>query len=367
MMQIPNHEIMSNSIPPFPRHIHEVDQTYQELVTIPKQRKNLMARVAIGAVVSLMPASCIARAYTQNEWLRTMNNDSGEMIEYAEGCEPFTLIRTTEEGKPVVVQGTATEQEINQTLQTEAKFKATRSAAENFEAKSFDLAEAIREWIDIFRNKQQTFVSTYTGAVFHLYSDKPDAFKHFDAEAFDRAAHMILDPSVAYSHKAVDQFAECMRHRFIDPNGPRELEGKRINIYIPSTYGLCWVNGQFQDKPPRAKAREFCDSTGGTKYELIVPTGIIPVKSSWVVTMPTSSNIDYAERAISENITHEFGHLLTQAGGLPFELIPNEKVVDMLESESLEQLYPEGPPRIIKYQLKPSAQKMVDLILGKND
>ena len=83
--------------------------------------------------------------------------------------------------------------------------------------------------------------------------------------------------------------------------------------------------------------------------------------------MPTSSNIDTAEQAISKSITHEFGHLLTQAGGLPFELIPNEKVVDMLESEALGHLYPDGPPRIIKYRLKASEQKLIDLILGKND
>ena len=127
----------------------------------------------------------------------------------------------------------------------EAQFKNTRSAAENFKARSFDITEAAREWMDIFRNKQQTFVSEYSGAIFHLYSDKPNAFKHFDAEAFDTAAHIILDPSISHAHIAIKEFADCMRHRFIDPNGPRELEGKHINIYIPSTYGLCWVNGQF--------------------------------------------------------------------------------------------------------------------------
>ena len=88
-MQISNHESSSELIPRFPQHIHDVDQAHQKLVTIPKQRKRLLARIAIGTAAFLTPVGCIARTYTQNDWIRTMNNESDEMIEYAEGCDPL--------------------------------------------------------------------------------------------------------------------------------------------------------------------------------------------------------------------------------------------------------------------------------------
>lgn len=348
------------SIPIFPEQASQVDTQHLEKVTAPRYRRKNLARLAIATATSLTPVSCIANSYSRNDWISTRNNDSGEMIEYAEGCEPFTLLRQSDDGATIVINGTATEQQIIQTLDTEAKFKHTRSAAENFEPQSFNFIETAKEWIDVFGSKQYTYKSKYSGVVFHIYSDKPDAFESFDLEAFDEITHAILNPDIKYNHISIQQFADCMKRRFIESDGPRELEGKDINVFIPSDYGVCWVNGQIQDKPPRAKSKEFCDSIGGTKYMLDLSIGPVQKKSSWVVTMPTSSNIETAQLAMSQYIAHEFGHLFTQAGGLPFELIPNEKVVDMLEQEALQQIYPDVQPVVLNYHPKPSTMEVLD-------
>ena len=150
----------------------------------------------------------------------------------------------------------------------------------------------------------------------------------------------------------MQEFADCMRWRFVDPQGPRELEGVTIHLYIVSDRGVCFKNGIIQDKP-KQNATEFCDSVGATKAGIVFAfPPFLNEKADWSVIMATAEEKESAERQISRRLLHELsGHYLLQRAGQEFAWDLNESAAQEYEEQAIRQLYPDNElPQIVSYR-----------------
>lgn len=340
-------------MPQFPESQRIVEQDHLKRVAAPASRRQLVRNIMIASSLVATPPTIALASVAQNEWLFTGDSE-GTIIEDVDGCEPFTKSDVLEDGSIVFEAGSNgmySDQMKLATLLVELEHKKTVSAAENFEADRFELHKAIKQWAEVLRHRQLAFTSEISGLRIHLYSDRTDAFASVDTKALDRLTHAILDPSIDYPHVGMQEFVDCMYWRFIDQNGPRELEDVDLNIYIPSQRGICFRNGILQNKPER-HSEGFCDSVGGTKSEIAfaIPP-FFHKKSDWSIVIGTRHDKEDAEAQISRHLLHELsGHYLLQRAGQAFKWDANEAASQEYEEQAYQQLFGDGSlPIVIRY------------------
>lgn len=279
--------------------------------------------------------------------------DDIEMIEDAAKCPPFDYVNTDlATGRPIVPQGFTLEQAIATTT-TENDFADVKSAADNVEPRKFNLFASINELLGFDDTEFASFTSEYSGADFHLYSDREDPFESVDTEVIDELIHASLDDTIVYDHITVNQFMEYARDNILLSHGGHMLDGERINIYLHSQPEYCWSNGTVQKFPTGTGTtfKEFCDSRGASYKDVtisIIP-GILQYEHTWMAVMTHRSLDGKANEKLNEGLLHEFVHIVQQYLGLPFKYNPNERHADYVEEETIETLYPDGLPLGIKF------------------
>lgn len=313
-------------------------------------QKNGVGRAIAALLIAVTPASLVYQNYEANEWVSTMHQD-GPMFEDAKKCPPLPTVRQSPDGTIIVSNAPKSgisAFQAKDTLITEEEQKDIKSAAENFETNGVNVISTGLQWVDIFVNKQFSFKSRISGVNFDIYSDRPNAFGYFNTEIFDELAHATLSEDVTYSHVGAQALVDCMQWRLVDPEGPRDIEGEGINVFIPSKYGVCWRDALIQDKPQEVPYGDFCDSSGGTLMDLSLRAGPFTHDTSWSVLMASNSDPAVARRSLSVGVVHELGgHAWPQKVGMPFKLDPNEQAADLIENEAIAQLYPNGLPLFI--------------------
>jgi hypothetical protein len=280
--------------------------------------------------------------------------DDNRMLYDIDGCDPFP---DNEAGKDTDTGDssntlTATEKQAIENIEFE--FKDTKSAARNFEPHKFNPAKFVLDWVEIHKNEQLAFTSEISGLNVYLYSDtKNYPFQIEDKQetitTLDELIHSSLDTRVNYEHLGVAAYIDCLRHRYINPEGPRELEDKRLNVYVPSRPGVCFSNGLVQDFPDGAIYREFCDSIGATKDIRLAVRPFYEYRQNWMVLMTNDKTPTAAEHELSELFVHEPTHFLMETAGMPFRYDENEALADYLEQQVLDQLYSEHLPVSLSY------------------
>jgi hypothetical protein len=342
-------------IPPFPDMPSEHEVDHLQRVTEPAMRRRSLRSLLISTALVATPPVMAGVSISQNEWLFS-DDTAGAMIGNVPNCPEFTQITERSEDGSIQFNnqagGTYSDELKLATLLTEIEHTNTVSAAENFDAKKFELSTVITQWAEVLRHKQLTFTSEISGLHFAIYSDRSDAFDSIDTSSIDKLTHAILDPAIHYPHVGMQEFADCMRWRFVDPQGPRELEGVTIHLYIVSDRGVCFKNGIIQDKP-KQNATEFCDSVGATKAGIVFAfPPFLNEKADWSVIMATAEEKESAERQISRRLLHELsGHYLLQRAGQEFAWDLNESAAQEYEEQAIRQLYPDNElPQIVSYR-----------------
>ena len=337
-------QVPSEQLPPYPEHL--VDPRPQE------RRRGSFGRKAGGAgALALLATAAIAlqniAPYADD--LRTMN-DQGSMIEDVEGCPDIPTFSTMHAGMSRPGAAAFTPAEIEAAEKVELDYADKRSKVEEFEPKKFDPLAAALEWKNVLSHEITSFTSSISGVKFHIYSDREDPFKLLDLPTLDELFHAVFSDKASFEHVGVQALVDCMRHRFIDADGPRELEGREVNIFIPSETGICWSNGLIQHKPKTAPYKSFCDSNGATYMDLRLSLGTLHYSEGWSAFMTTSTDPEEYPERLSELAIHELnGHLWEQAAGLPFKLDPNEQLAQYIESQVIADVYNGHPPVAIVF------------------
>jgi hypothetical protein len=324
-----------------------------EMPDSPEKNRKWLKRTMLAAV-GYLAFVAVDNATFYYETARVSADDQ-TMLYDIEGCEPFPAV--AEEGKhdEVTFKGEPlTEAEKQALLDIEFEFKGTESAAKNFERSKFNPLDFILDWVEIHKHEKLAFTSEISGLDVHIYSDTDkNPFVIEDKSetigAIDELIHSSLDESVEYSHVGVDAYVDCLRERFIDEDGPRELEDERLNIYVPSKPGVCFSNGLVQEFPDDATYGEFCDSVGATKEIRIAIRPFYEYRRNWMVIMTTSKSPEVAEYKLSKILVHEPTHFLMETAGMPFRITENERLAEYIEQQVITQIYHDDIPLSLAY------------------
>lgn len=334
---------------PFPANAAHEEAEHLHNVTAKAVRSKRIGQMVAATLIGLTPPAVIVSLYTHNRWLQTAD-EPGDMVEDVSGCPTFSQ-PTIEQKAPKTPAALGQQLHLElSSLAVELGQKDTRSAAENFHAKDFELVESIKQWAEVLRYEQVDFTSQYSGVRIHIFSDTDNAFEIIDTSAFDELMHAGMSRDMNFKHAGLQAFSDCMYRRFIDPSGPRELEGRDLNVFIPSDYGVCFKNGVIQFKPKQAE-KTYCESVGWTKTDLTFALPpFIDSSFDWSVIMATDHTKADAESQLSERIIHELsGHYFLQLAGQVFKWDPNEMAADEITKEVMQQLYSDQPPTAIAF------------------
>ena len=303
----------------------------------------MLLTTAAVAADNLMP-------YMQD--LQTRNQE-GPMVEDVDGCPhiPDAYEMHALSLQPALLQPDVDQLEAAETLAIEEQYAPTRSSAENFKPEQFNILDAAVQWENILDHEISGFTSTYSGIDFHIYSDEADPFETLDLQGLDELFHAAFSDKVHYEHIGVRTLMDCMRHRFIDADGPRELEGTDVNVYIASGTGVCWSNGLVQEKPSGVLSDTFCDSAGATYMGIELSLGPLKYQEGWTAIMTTDTNPATYPTTIAQKAIHEVGgHLWAQAAGIPFKIRPNEALAQYIENQVIGDVYGGTVPTPITYK-----------------
>lgn len=283
-----------------------------------------------------------------------LNADDGHMLYDIDGCEPFpdpihNPVKTVGDNKVDL-----TPAEIEEIEAVEFEFIESKSAATNFKPEKFNAVDFIKDWVEIHRHEQLTFTSEISGLDVHLYTDvEENPFDLTDKaetiSVMDELIHISLDERIEYSHAGIAAYVDCLQYKYLDPEGPRELEEESLHIYVPSKPGVCFSNGLVQDLPADVAYKPFCNSVGATKDVRITAWPFYEYRRDWMVLMASRSEKHNAEYKISKMFIHEPTHFLMETAGMPFRYHENERLALYLENEVIKQLYPDGLPASLKY------------------
>lgn len=282
--------------------------------------------------------------------------DDGSMISDIDGCDEFPKIEYSKLAFGPQLETGFTTKQVEDTIQVEEDQSRKSSAATKFKPMKFNAPDFVRDWYGIRKNELFSFESAYTGLDVHIYSDSEEnPFKTNDIDKtkqqIDTLMNSSLSEDVNFGHVTVQGYAECLRERFVDIDGPRELENERLNIYIPSKPGVCVVNGVVQEFPRDSTYDDFCDSIAYTYKDVRARAWpFYEFKESWMVLMSYHDNPTEVDSQLSRLLIHEPTHYFMQAAGMPFQYHPNERLGDHIEKETIKQLYPDGIPVSLEYK-----------------
>ncbi len=269
--------------------------------------------------------------------------DTGTILYDIEGCEPFPNAEEIQN-----------DEKKKATNNVEKEFNSKVSAASKFELFKFNPVEFTLDWFEIHTSEQFSFTSEISGLEIHVYSDTDqNPFKIEDIEesmgVIDELIHSSLDERLVYEHVGVAAYVDCLRKRFIDADGPRELVDERLNIYVPSKPGVCFSDGLVKELPKDKTSKEFCDSIGGTKEIRFSVWPFYEYRHNWMVLMTTSTDPETAEYRLSKKLGHESDHFLMEESGMHFDYDGNEGLAQYQEREVMDQLYAEDIPVSFAY------------------
>ena len=324
-----------------------------EVADNPEKNRKWLKRFMVAAV-GYIAFVAVDNATFYYETTR-VSADDPSMLYDIDGCDPFPKVVKENDNNLKANYKKLTEAEIQAMLNVELDFKDTTSAARNFEPLKFNPLEFTLDWVEIHKHEQLNFISDISGLEVHLYSDTEDNPFIIEDETetvdvIDELIHSSLDERVSYKHAGVEAYVDCLRERFIDMSGPRELEGQRLDVYVPSTPGVCFSNGLVQEFPEGAIYKEFCDSVGATKDIRITVRPIYEYRRNWMAIMTTNKESDVVDVKLSRMFVHEPTHFLMETAGMPFRLDKNESLAQHLEHEVINQLYSDGLPTSLSYR-----------------
>jgi hypothetical protein len=323
-----------------------------EMPDVPEKNRKWLKRTMLAALGYMAFVAVDNVAYYTE--VARVSADSEQMLYDVDGCDPFPAVVEDEQKNTDIDKPELTDAEKQAILDIEFHFKDTQSAARNLEPKKVDPIEFVFDWYEIHKHEKLAFTSDISGLDVHIYSDtEENPFLIEDMEEttnnIDELIHSSLDENVEYEHAGVEAYTDCLHERFIDKTGPRELEGKELYIYVPSTPGVCFSNGLVQKFPTGAIYKEFCDSTGGTKEIRFALRPFYEYKRTWMTLMTHHKEPEKVEQRLSEKIEHEILHFLMEEAGMPFHYDDNEKLAQYIDGEVTEQLYSEGFPITFAY------------------